>query len=345
MFISEFNVPTHEKVIYFEDEHTSLKGFIAIHNTALGRSVGGVRLFPYASDEEALEDVLRLSHGMSLKSSLADINFGGGKSVIIADPKDKTPDLIKAYAQVVDSLDGLYVCAEDMNTTVEDMELIHEVTPFVAGLAEIDGDPSPFTALGVFGALQVTCNEAAVDISKGKFAIQGLGGVGYALAELIHKAGGKLIVCDPREEICNKAKTELNAEVVTLDAIYSTDADVFVPCARGAILNEQTIPQLKCKAVCGCANNQLAVFEDADLLKSQNILYAPDYLVNAGGIINVFYSLKDEGYVAEDATKKVTHIADTLKEVYALAKAEDISPAEAADNIAIKRIEDKMTEE
>lgn len=345
MFISEINIPTHEKVIYFEDEHSNLRGFIAVHNTALGRAVGGVRLYPYTSDEEALEDVLRLSHGMSLKSSLADIDFGGGKSVIIAEPKDKTEDLLRAFGQVVDSLDGLYVCAEDMNTSVADMEIIHEVTPYVAGLADIDGDPSPFTALGVYEALKVTCKEIGINIKDHKFSLQGLGGVGYSLAEMIHKEGGKLVVCDPRSEVCEKAQKELNAEVVSLDEIYSVEADVFIPCARGAILNETTIPQLKCKAICGCANNQLAVPEDADSLTEKGILYAPDYLVNAGGIINVFFSLKDEGYNAKEATAKVKHISETLANVYKLSKDKNISPAEAANSLAIRRIEEKMMEE
>ncbi len=334
--------PGYEKVVYGEERESGLKAIIAVHSTALGPSCGGIRMLPYASRNEALEDVLRLSKGMSYKSSLAGIGFGGGKSVIIGDPAKKQPGLFKAMGAFIDTLGGKYIGAKDMNVSTADLLEARESTRYVLGMEGVpgsSGDPSPVTATGVFRALQATLEETHGTKSlKGiKVAIQGIGYVGYRLAERIKKEGGELIVTDTNEQTLNLARRELGAKVVSLDAIYDADCDVFAPCARGAILNPETIPRLKCKAIVGCANNQLKDESCGyDLLK-RKILYAPDYAVNAGGIINIFYELSGT-YDEDGAHAKADEIYETMKAIYRRAKAEGTPPFLIADKLAEERI-------
>ncbi len=334
-------VPGYEKVVYAEEPKSGMKSIIAIHNTSLGPACGGIRMLPYAKREEALEDVLRLSKGMSYKSALAGIGFGGGKSVLIGDPTKKTTELFTAFGQFVDSFGGHYLAAKDMNITGRDLFDVKRGTRFVLGIDGApgsSGDPSPITARGVFRALEATMEELSggKSLNGARVALQGIGHVGYGVAESVVKAGGKIWVCDVSGEALDRAKIELGAEVVGLEEIYDVDCDIFSPSARGAILNHLNIPRLRCKAVVGCANNQLATLEDGHKLAQLGILYAPDYAVNSGGIINIF--IEYEGYNQEKALKKADAIYDTVKEIYRRSKAEKLPPFLVADRLAEERI-------
>lgn len=339
MDFREINVTDYEKVVIATDETSGLKAIISVHNTNLGPAVGGTRLYPYTSEEEALKDVLRLSKGMTYKSSLAGINFGGGKSVIIAHPKDKTPELLKAFGQFVETYKGQYNCAEDVNTSPEDMEIIHEVTEHVMGLNNKGGDPSPVTALGVFSAIKATAEQKLnKQLSQTHVAIQGLGHVGKHLFHMLHKEGATLSIADMNEDVLDELSKLERVTVVNPSDIHTVKCDIFAPCAMGAILNENSIPQLNCKAVVGAANNQLEdEMTDARRLNEKGILYAPDYLVNAGGIINVYIEQNPEGYDREKAKQATQHIAQTLMEIFDLAEKDGILPSEAANKVAEKR--------
>lgn len=339
MEFREIKVADYEKVVIATDESSGLKAIISVHNTNLGPAVGGTRLYPYANENEALKDVLRLSKGMTYKSSLAGINFGGGKSVIIADPKNKTPELLKAFGAFVETYKGQYNCAEDVNTSPEDMEIIHEVTEHVMGLNNKGGDPSPVTALGVFAAIKATSEQKLnKPLNQAHIAIQGLGHVGKHLFHMLHKEGATLSIADMNQEVLNELSKLERVTVVEPSDIHTVPCDIFAPCAMGAILNEQTIPALQCSAVVGAANNQLAdEMTDAKRLNERGILYAPDYLVNAGGIINVFIEQSAEGYNREKAEKATHHIAQTLMEIFDLAEKDGILPSEAANKVAEKR--------
>lgn len=330
----------YETVVQADDDATGLHAIIAVHDTTLGPAVGGTRIYPYASKEEALNDVLRLSRGMTYKSALAGINFGGGKSVIIADPSMKTPELLKAFGSFVNSLGGKYICAEDMNSTTADMEIIHEVTDHVAGLDSTGGDPSPLTALGVFAALKATAEKKLnIPLNELTVAIQGVGSVGAGLTEHLTNEGAKVYIADVNKEALEAISAKTGAEIISTDEIMTVECDIFSPCAMGGILNDRTIPSLKCKAIVGAANNQLESGGDADRLVAKGILYAPDYLVNAGGIINVHYERQPEGYDAQAAKKATWAIGDTLMEIYEISEREGITPAAAADKLAEARLE------
>jgi len=337
MHIEELKIDGYEKVVRCEDPATGLKAIIAVHNTNLGPAVGGTRLFPYASEDAALTDVLRLSRGMTYKSSLAGINFGGGKSVIIADPKDKSPEMLKAFGRFVNTLGGLYICAEDVNTSPSDMEIVYTETRHVAGLNKDGGDPSPFTALGVVESIKATAAKLDLPMSELSVAIQGVGHVGWYMTVMLREMGTTVYITDLRTDLVDELAAKTGAIAIKPDEIMTWECDILAPCAMGATLNDETIPALKCKAVVGCANNQLADLKHAKMLHERGILYGPDYLVNAGGIINVFYERKPEGYVESASKQACRDIAKTLTNIFEMSERKSMTTAEAADRIAEQR--------
>ncbi|WP_315900139.1 Glu/Leu/Phe/Val dehydrogenase dimerization domain-containing protein [Ferrimonas balearica] len=324
----------HEQVMFVHDEASGLKAIIAVHDTTLGPAVGGCRMWPYESEEDALNDVLRLSRGMTYKNALAGLEFGGGKSVIIGNPKsDKSEALFRAFGRFVDSLGGRYYSAEDVGITTSDIMIAHQETPYMAGLEGKSGDPSPYTALGTYLGIKAAIkHQRGIDSLEGiKVAVQGLGHVGFHLCRHLHEAGAKLVVCDLSETQLERARTEFGAEVVELDAIYRQDVDVYAPCALGATINDDTIPQLKATIVAGCANNQLAEPRHGEILKEKGILYAPDYVINAGGIINVSF---ERDYNPDMAEAKVRKIYDTLLTIFKDADDSGKTTAVVADEMA-----------
>ncbi len=324
----------HEQVVFCSDKESGLKAIIAIHSTKLGPAVGGCRLWDYACDEDAIIDALRLSKGMTYKNAMAGLPMGGGKSVIIGDAKTiKSEALFKAFGQALNNVNGRYISAEDVNINTGDIAIVNTVTPFVTGTEGKSGNPSPFTALGTFLGLKaaVKYKYDRDDLTDFKVAVQGLGSVGYGLCELLHKAGAKLIVTDMNQESLAKAEKELGATVVSLDEIYDQDVDVYAPCALGATINDDTLPRLKAKIIAGCANNQLAAPHHDQALLEQGILYCPDYVINAGGIINIAF---EEDYSAEKATKKVEEIYETLMTVFTTADKENKPTGLVADEMA-----------
>lgn len=335
------SVPGYEKVVYAEESSSGLKAIIAVHNTALGPACGGIRMLPYANREEAMFDVLRLSRGMSYKSALADIGFGGGKSVVIGDPTKKTKELFNAFGEFVGTFDGMYIAAKDMNIANADLAAAKEKTKYVLGVEGekgSSGDPSPVTALGVYRAMEATWENVSGNRSlKGlKVALQGVGHVGHPLAKYLHEAGAELIVTDIDAKALERAKKDFGAKVVGLEEIYDVACDIFSPGARGGVLNPQTIARLKCKAICGCANNQLLTEEDGVTLQKKGILYAPDFAVNSGGIINIF--VEYEGYDQKKALAKADHIYVTMKEVFDRSKKTGKPPFVIADQLAEERM-------
>jgi leucine dehydrogenase len=335
----------HEHLAFCHDKETGLKAIIAIHNTNLGASLGGCRMWPYVSDDEALNDVLRLSKGMTYKAAMAGLNQGGGKAVIIGDPrKIKTIELMRAMGRFVDSLGGKYISAEDSGMSVADLKIMAEHSNHIAGIdakyhvfgEHADGNPAPSTAYGVFVGLRSSVEFALKRDLKGvKVAIQGLGHVGLRLAEHLFKAGAELYVTDIYPENIAIAVSQFNAKQVKLDEIYDVDADVFAPCAMGAILNPDSIARLKMTVVAGAANNQLATEKCGQLLKERNILYAPDYVINAGGIIDIYHQKIPSSHEAMRA--HVERISTTLIEVYERAQALNLATNVVANQIAEER--------
>ncbi|MFM7201417.1 MAG: Glu/Leu/Phe/Val family dehydrogenase [Myxococcota bacterium] len=333
----------HEQVIFCNDPTVGLKAIIAIHSTALGPSLGGCRMFPYKSEVEALEDVLRLSRGMTYKAAVAGLNLGGGKAVIIADPqKDKTEALFRAFGRHVESLGGRYITAEDMGTKVKDMAYIRMETNHVVGLsAELggSGDPSPVTALGTFSGIQA-CLEAVYghDSLKGRsVAIQGLGNVGHHLARYLHQAGATLYFADVEVDRARQAQKEFGGHVVGLDEFFGLEVDVLSPCAVGGIFHEDTIPRLRAPIIAGAANNPLRDEQrDGRALHERGILYAPDYVINAGGLINVYSELHH--YPRERALHEARSIREVVTRVIQISRAERITPTEASNHIAEVRL-------
>ncbi|MCL1060239.1 amino acid dehydrogenase [Shewanella gelidimarina] len=328
----------HEQVVFCQDKESGLKAIIAIHNTNLGPAVGGCRMWNYESDDEAITDVLRLSRGMTYKNALAGLTMGGGKSVIIADPKIKDREaLFRAFGRCIDTLGGKYYSAEDVGVSTTDIMIAHQETPYMAGLEGKSGDPSPYTALGTFlGIKAAVKHQRGIDSLKGlKISVQGVGHVGYYLCRHLHEAGAELIVTDINQESLDKVATEFGATVVAPQDIYHQDVDVYAPCALGATINDITIPMLKATIVAGCANNQLAEVRHGELLKEQNILYAPDYVINAGGIINVSF---EKDYDATAATAKVEEIYNTLLTIFKQSDEQDRTTGDVADEMARKII-------
>ncbi len=336
----------HEKVLFASDAETGLKTIIAVHNTNRGPGVGGCRMWPYESDAAALEDALRLSRGMTYKSALANLPMGGGKSVMIGDPRtEKTPELLRAMGRIVDSLGGRYVVAEDVGTTVQDMDVINETTQHVACTSEGSGNPSPYTASGVFHGIRAAVAFAMrrnADLEGVAVAIQGLGQVGYSLAEFLHEQGAKLIVSDIHQDPIDRAAAEFGATPIAADDIYGAEADVFAPCALGAIINDHTLPQIKAKIVAGSANNQLAEDRHGAALAARGILYAPDYVINAGGIIEVAYGAK-AGRDEDKLVKHVEGIYGTLTDIFGRAATENQPTNVVADRMAEERFQAAAT--
>ncbi len=333
-FFDLIDFDNHEQVVFCNDEATGLKAIIAIHSTKLGAAVGGCRLWDYASDQDALTDVLRLSKGMTYKNALAGLAMGGGKSVIIGDAKTiKSPELFKAFGEALNRLSGRYLSAEDVNITTQDIAIANTVTPYVTGTEGKSGNPAPFTALGTFLGIKsaVKFSLGRDDLSGLTVAVQGLGSVGYHLCQKLHQAGAKLIVTDIDQNRLTQAALEFNAKVVSLDEIYDQQADIYAPCALGATINEQTIKRLKVKIIAGCANNQLANNSYDAALTELGILYCPDYVINAGGIINISF---ENNYDQNKATAKVEEIYQTLWHIFNKAKLENKPTGLVADELA-----------
>ena len=329
----------HEQLVVCQDSASGYRGIIAIHSTVLGPALGGTRFWTYASDEDAIVDALRLARGMTYKNAVAGLNLGGGKSVIIGDNKTTNRELLfRAHGRFVESLGGRYITAEDVGTSTADMDFVHMETDYVSGLAGRSGDPSPVTAHGVFRAIQASAKErwGTDDVSSRTISIMGCGHVGYYLAKELHEAGAKLIVTDIDAERVKRAASEFRARAVTPDEIYGMEADIFAPCALGAIINDVTIPQLKVAVVAGAANNQLLEERHGDELERRGVLYAPDYVANAGGVINVYSELA--GWTSARSFRKADEIYDTVLRVFAIAKDEKIPTYLAADRLAEQRI-------
>lgn len=329
----------YEQLVFCQDRKTGLKAIIGIHDTTLGPALGGTRIWNYESEEEAIIDVLRLSRGMTYKNAAAGLNLGGGKTVIIGDPaKIKSEELFRTFGRYVEGLSGRYITAEDMNTTTKDMSYINEETDFVAGLEGKSGNPSPVTAFGVFRGILAAANEVygSDDLTDKVIAVQGLGAVGYTVCKYLVEAGAKLYVTDIRKESIQRAVDDFNAIAVDPDEIYSVDCDIFVPCAMGAIINDFTIEKLKCKIIAGSANNQLAEAKHGKMLKEKGILYVPDFVINAGGVINVYEEIK--GYNAERAMNRASAIYQSCKRIFEISKKENIPTYEAAEKMAEDRI-------
>lgn len=333
----------HEEVVYCHNKDAGLKAIIAIHNTVLGPALGGLRMYPYATEEQALTDVLRLSRGMTYKAAVSGLNLGGGKSIIIGDPrKDKSEELFRAFGRFMDSLGGRYITAEDVGIDVNDMEYVFQETENVVGVHQMhggSGDPSPFTALGTLQSIKASLEKKYGNQNVGdySYAIQGVGHVGMELVKLIHAEGGKMFVTDVNEEALRVCKEEYGCEVVGLDDIYEVDADVYCPCALGATVNDSTIEKFKFDIVCGSANNQLQEDRHGDELESRGIIYAPDYAVNAGGLMNV--SIELEGYNRERALRMTRNIYYNIKNIFKIAERDNISTWKAADRMGEERIQ------
>jgi leucine dehydrogenase len=328
----------HEQVVFCRHPQSGLSAIIAIHNTNLGPALGGCRIWPYADSYEALTDVLRLSKGMTYKNALAGLDFGGGKAVIMTGPRDqKTPDMIRAFGDHVGYLGGGYLTAKDVGITSADLETIRTRTPHVTGVGPHGaGDPSPYTAVGIFAGLKAALAHrfGSPDPAGRRVAIQGVGAVGFGLGKLLHEAGARLIVADLHAGHVDRAVTAFGAERIGTEEAHRADADVFAPCALGAVLNEGTIPEIGAPIVAGGANNQLATPEDARRLADRGILYAPDYVINAGGVISLaFPAGSDEARI----TSKLEAIGETLTAIFRRADAEGKTTAEVADRMAEER--------
>ena len=337
--ITEKSVPGYERVLLAEDAVARYRAILVIHSTALGPAAGGTRLWQYANDEAALNDALRLARGMTYKNALAELPFGGGKAVILSNgPIGNREALFRAHGQAIESLKGSYITAEDVGTSPADMEFILKETKHVGGLAARSGDPSPHTARGVYRAMQAAAKHCwGTDSLKGKtVTIQGCGHVGEHLARELHHGSAKLILTDVDSQRAEKLAAEVKDRAVKPDEVYSQAADIFAPCALGGILNDETIPKLKCAIVCGAANNQLLDPRHGDMLQARRVLYVPDYAANAGGIINGACR-ELMGWSVEQTMNKVEAIYSTIAEILSISSREGIPPHVAADRMAEAR--------
>ncbi|CAN5816089.1 branched-chain amino acid dehydrogenase [soil metagenome] len=331
----------HEQVVFCSEPSCGYKGIIAIHDTTLGPALGGTRFWNYSSDREAIVDVLRLSRGMTYKAAVSGINLGGGKSVIIGDPRTTRREMVfRAHGRFVESLKGRYITAEDVGTSVDDMEYVHMETEHVTGRAGTSGDPSPVTAFGVYRGIKAAAKEKyGSDDLKGKtVSVQGLGHVGYYVCNHLALEGANLIVTDIDPERVRRVADEFNAETVAPDAIYGVEAEIYAPCALGATVNDDTLKQFNVEIVAGAANNVLAETRHGDMLHERGILYVPDYVINAGGLINVYGELS--GWTAERSMRKAGEIYGTLLQLFDLAREQGVPTYTAADRLAERRIED-----
>lgn len=337
--MSVFSSPSfdhHELVAFSEHQTSGLKAIIAVHNSNLGPAVGGCRMFPYVSDEAALEDVLRLSRGMTYKSALAGLPLGGGKAVIIGDHRtQKTPALLEAMGDFIDTLGGKYITAEDSGTGVADMKIIGQRTKHVSGVdaeQSFGGDPSPYTAHGIFWGMKAALQHklGSDEFNGVRVALQGAGAVGRYLAEQLIAEGAKVFVADINQENLDRV-VAMGATQVGVDEIVAYDADVFAPCAMGAVLNDETIPTLQAKIVAGGANNQLAKQQHGEALRALGILYAPDFVINAGGIIEIHHQRMD---TADLSREHVERIGETLAEIFALSDQQNLATVDVAERLA-----------
>jgi leucine dehydrogenase len=333
--LEEIVVSGYEKVVKATDAKSGLQALICLHNTAMGPALGGTRIYPYASIDAALNDVMRLAKGMTYKSALANTGLGGGKSVIIADPKkDKTEELLLSFGRAVHRLEGGYICAEDSGSTTADMMVIRKATPYVVGLPhkKSSGDPAPFTTWGTYRGIQSVLKRinGDSDIRNSTVAIQGLGSVGAKLAELLFWAGAKLIVSDIDKERAEHIAKRFGARLCAPEEILSAECDVLAPCAMGGVIHPASIARMRCRAIAGCANNQLLKDTDADELMKRGILYAPDFVINAGGLINVTEELYLDGYNPVQAQEKVHGLYDQLMMIYDIAEQNRFSTHTAA---------------
>ncbi len=342
---SQLTPHDHEQLVFCQDKETGLKAIIAIHNTVLGPGLGGTRIWNYSNEADAINDALRLSRGMTYKAAISGLNLGGAKAVIIGDSKTiKTEALMRKFGRFVENLHGKYITAEDVNTTTMDMEYVHMETSHVVGLPESmggGGDPSPVTAYGTYMGMKAAANKVwGTDSLNGKkIAVQGVGKVGGYLLSYLHKEGAKLFITDINDEMLAKYSKDFGATVVNGEEIFSLDVDLFAPCAMGAVLNTDHINKLKCKVIAGAANNQL---EDENvhgpMLLEKGITYVPDFLINAGGLINVYQ--EHIGYNRETAMRKTEHIYNIALEVMKTSSAKNIHTQKIATELAEKRIND-----
>ena len=332
----------YEQVVFCNDDQSGLKAIIAIHSTALGPALGGTRFFPYETEDEALGDVLRLARGMTYKAAAAGLDLGGGKAVIIGDPRRiKSEELLRAYGRFVETLGGRYITAEDVGTFLEDMDVVRRESRWVTGCSHTyggSGDPSPVTAYGVLQGIKACALEVFGDADlKGRtVALQGVGKVGHALCGHLVEEGAKVTIGDIDVDNLGRAVSDFGVETTSLKDIHKLDADIFAPCALGGVINDDTISELRCKIVAGAANNQLQREEHGDKLRDLGILYAPDFVINAGGLINVEDELR--GYDRERAMNKVKGIYKALQLIFAMANEKNISTAQAANEYAEERI-------
>ncbi|HEX2235273.1 MAG TPA: Glu/Leu/Phe/Val dehydrogenase [Actinomycetota bacterium] len=331
-----------EQIVFCSDDHSGLRAIVAIHSTALGPALGGTRFFPYPSEGDALQDVLRLAKGMTYKAAAAGLDLGGGKAVIIGDPKrDKTEELLRAYGRFVETLGGRYITAEDVGTALGDMDVVRRESRWVTGCSHTyggSGDPSPVTAYGVLQGIKACLLEVFGDSNlQGKtVALQGVGKVGYALCGYLVQEGAQVTIADIDLDNLARAVSDFGVETTRLETIHTLEADVFAPCALGGAINDDTISELNCSIIAGSANNQLAREQLGDKLRDLGVLYAPDFVINAGGLMNVEDELR--GYDQERAMKRVEGIYKQLQRIFAMARERNISTAQAAMDYAEDRI-------
>ena len=339
----------HEQVVFCNDKDTGLKAIIGIHNTVLGPALGGTRMWNYANEWEALNDVLRLSRGMSFKSSISGLNLGGGKAVIIGDAKtQKTPELMRKFGEYVNSLSGKYITAEDVGMETKDMDTVREVTQYVTGISEEkggSGNPSPITAYGVFMGLKAATKYrfGSDNLEGKKVLVQGIGHVGEVLVQHLTESGAIVTIADINEDRLQQVGAKYGAKIFTGEDLYSAEVDIYAPCALGATINDATIHKIQAKVIAGAANNQLAneVVHGA-ILKEKGILYAPDFLINAGGVINVYSELAN--LTRAQVMEKTENIYNTSLEIFKFAETNNITTHQAAMSIAQKRIDDRKNE-
>lgn len=346
----QLSFDNHEQIVFCNDKDTGLKAIIGIHNTVLGPALGGTRMWNYNNEWEALNDVLRLSRGMTFKSAITGLNLGGGKAVIIGDAKtQKTPELMKKFGEFVHSLSGKYITAEDVGMTTADMDLVREVTPYVTGISESKGgagNPSPITAYGVFMGMKAAAKfKFGSEILEDKSVfVQGIGHVGEALVEHLVNEGARVTITDINEERLEAVKSKYDVAIYNGQDIYSEDMDIYAPCALGATINDDTIFKLKAQVIAGAANNQLAIEDKhSNQLQDRGIVYAPDFLINAGGIINVYAEL--ENYDKQEIVRKTENIYNTTLEILERAQMSQVTPNVAALSIAKERIETRKREQ
>ena len=339
----------HEQIVFCNDKDTGLKAIIGIHNSVMGPALGGTRMFNYANEWEALNDVLRLSRGMTFKAAITGLNIGGGKAVIIGDAKtQKTPELMRKFGEFVHSLSGRYITAEDVGMETSDMDIVRDVTPYVTGISEArggSGNPSPVTAYGVYMGMKAAAKQQfGSDVLSGKkVLVQGIGHVGETLVDYLTKEGAIVTIADINEEKLNEVSAKYHAEIYKGEDLYTADVDIYAPCAMGATLNDNTVHKIKAKVIAGAANNQLADENvHGAILQERGILYAPDFLINAGGIINVYAEIAH--YDKAEIMRKTENIYNTTLEIFDFAIANKTTPHKAALTIAQNRIDQRKIE-